>query len=89
MEDKWAEHVARVGELKIAYRVLVGQTERKGVIGRHRRKFVAFLECHAALIDSYVRTFRDNLFAPFSQVKQSKKNIQWGNIIIINHAETE
>ena len=67
----------------------VGQPERKRIIVRHKRKFFALLECHAALIGRYIQTFRDNISAPSSPAKQSKKNIQWGNSIIINFAETE
>jgi hypothetical protein len=33
------------------------------------------LRCHAALIFSYLPTFRDNLSVPYSRVKQSTKNI--------------
>jgi hypothetical protein len=32
------------------------------------------LECNAALIGGYFRTFRDNLSVPSSWVKQSRKN---------------
>jgi hypothetical protein len=34
----WAGHVARMGEKKNAYRILVGKPERKRPPGRHRRK---------------------------------------------------
>ena len=85
MEDKLAEQVARMGDLKISYRVLIGQAERKRIIGRRKRKFFAFLESHAALIGRHLRTFRDNISAPSSRVKLSKKNIQWGNNIIKKH----
>jgi len=30
---RWAEHVARVGEMKHAYRILVGKPERKKPLG--------------------------------------------------------
>ena len=35
---KWAGHVARVGERKGVYRVLVGKPEGKRPLGRTRRK---------------------------------------------------
>lgn len=89
MEDKWADQVARMGELNISYRVLVGQPERKRITGRYNGKSFGFLECHVALIGSYLCTFRNNLSAPFSLVKQSKKNITCGNSIVIKLAETE
>jgi hypothetical protein len=46
------EQVARMRELKIAYRVLVGHPERKRIIGRQKRKFFDSLECQAVLISS-------------------------------------
>ena len=33
----WAGHVARVGETRGVYRILVGKPERKGPLGRPRR----------------------------------------------------
>jgi len=37
---RWAGHVARVGERKGVYRVLVGKPEGKGPLGRPRRRWV-------------------------------------------------
>jgi hypothetical protein len=37
---RWAGHVARMGEKKNAYRLLVGKPERKILLGRSRRKWV-------------------------------------------------
>jgi hypothetical protein len=37
---KWAGHVARMGEKKNAYRILVQSQERKRPLGRPRRKLV-------------------------------------------------
>jgi hypothetical protein len=34
---RWAGHVARMGEKKNAYRILVGKPERKKPLGRPRR----------------------------------------------------
>ena len=34
---RWAGHVARMGERRSAYRVLVGRSEGKRSLGRHRR----------------------------------------------------
>jgi hypothetical protein len=35
---RWAGHVARMREKRIAYRILVGKTEGKRPLGRPRRK---------------------------------------------------
>jgi hypothetical protein len=37
---RWAEHVARMGEKRNAYRILVGNPERKRPLGRARRRWV-------------------------------------------------
>ena len=37
---RWAGHVARMGEERDAYRVLVGKPEGKRLLGRPRRKLV-------------------------------------------------
>jgi len=37
---RWAGHVARMGEERGAYRVLVGKPERKRPMGRLRRRWV-------------------------------------------------
>jgi hypothetical protein len=37
---RWAGHVARMGEKRNAYRILVGKTERKRPLGRPRRRWV-------------------------------------------------
>jgi hypothetical protein len=37
---RWAEHVARMGEKRNAYRVLVGKLERKRLLGRPRRRWL-------------------------------------------------
>ena len=37
---RWAGHVARVGEERGAYRVLVGKPEEKRPLGRPRRRWV-------------------------------------------------
>jgi hypothetical protein len=36
---RWVGHVARVGEKRGVYRVLVGKPEGKRPLGRHRRKW--------------------------------------------------
>jgi hypothetical protein len=36
----WAGNVARMGEKRNAYRILVGKAERKSQLGRPRRKWV-------------------------------------------------
>jgi hypothetical protein len=37
---RWAGHVARMGEKKNAYRILVGKPEGKRPLGRPRRRLV-------------------------------------------------
>ena len=37
---RWARHVARMGEERVAYRVLVGKPEGKRPLGRSRRRWV-------------------------------------------------
>jgi hypothetical protein len=37
---RWARHVARIGEKKNAYKILVGKSEGKRTLGRSRRKWV-------------------------------------------------
>jgi hypothetical protein len=37
---RWAGHVARIGEKKNAYRILVGKPEGKTILGRPRRRWV-------------------------------------------------
>jgi len=36
---KWVGHVARMGERRGVYRVLVGKPERKRPLGRHKRRW--------------------------------------------------
>jgi hypothetical protein len=36
---RWAERVARTGERRSLYRVLVGKPERKGPLGKPRRRW--------------------------------------------------
>jgi hypothetical protein len=37
---RWAGHVARMGETRNAYRILVGKQEGKRPLGRRRRRWV-------------------------------------------------
>ena len=37
---RWAGHVARIGEERVVYRVLVGKLEVKRPLGRPRRRWV-------------------------------------------------
>jgi hypothetical protein len=37
---RWAGHVARMGETRNAYRILVGKPERKRPLGKPRRRWV-------------------------------------------------
>jgi hypothetical protein len=41
---KWAGHVARTGEKRNAYRLLVGKPERRRPLGRPRRRWVDNIE---------------------------------------------
>jgi hypothetical protein len=41
---RWAGHVARMGEERNAYRLLVGKQEGKKPLGRPRRRWVDILE---------------------------------------------
>jgi len=41
---RWAEHVARVGEKKGVYSVLVGKPEGKRSLGRPRRRWKDFIK---------------------------------------------
>jgi hypothetical protein len=36
---RWAEHVARMGGSRCVYRALVGEPERKRILGRPRRRW--------------------------------------------------
>jgi hypothetical protein len=40
MRMRWAGHVARMGEKRNAYRILVGKPEGKRPLGRPRRRWV-------------------------------------------------
>jgi hypothetical protein len=41
---RWAGHVARMGEKRNAYRILVGKPERKRPLGRPRRRWVDIIK---------------------------------------------
>jgi hypothetical protein len=36
---RWARHLARIGERRCVYRILVGKSEGKRPLGRHRRRW--------------------------------------------------
>ena len=36
---RWAEHVARIGQRRCAYRILMGKTQGKRPLGRARRRW--------------------------------------------------
>jgi len=42
---RWEGHVARMGERRDAYRVLVGKPDRKRPLGRHKRRWRIILKC--------------------------------------------
>jgi len=37
---RWVGHVARMGEERVVYRVLLGKQEGRRPLGRHRRRWV-------------------------------------------------
>jgi hypothetical protein len=37
---RWAEHVARMGDMRNVYRLLVGKPEGKRPLGRSRRRWI-------------------------------------------------
>jgi hypothetical protein len=39
MRIRWAGHVARIGETRNAYKILIGKPERKKPLGRFRRRW--------------------------------------------------
>jgi len=41
---RWEGHVARMGERRDAYRVLVGKPDRKRPLGRHKRRWRIILK---------------------------------------------
>jgi hypothetical protein len=43
---RWAGHVARMGETKNAYRILVGKPERMRPLGRPRRRWMDNIKMH-------------------------------------------
>jgi hypothetical protein len=53
---RWAEHVARMGEKRNVYRLLVGKSEGKRPLGRPRRRWIVnikmdFLEIGVSVVD--------------------------------------
>jgi hypothetical protein len=36
---RWTEHVTRIGEMRNAYKILVGKPERKSPLGRSRHRW--------------------------------------------------
>jgi hypothetical protein len=36
---RWAEHLTRMGEMRNAYSIFFGKPERKGPLGKHRRRW--------------------------------------------------
>jgi hypothetical protein len=49
---RWAEHVARMGEERNVYRVLIGKPEGKRPLGRPRRKWEEEIRLDLKEIDS-------------------------------------
>jgi hypothetical protein len=55
---RWAEYVARMGERRGVYRVLVGKLEGKRPLGRHNRRWeynikLDLQEVGCGVVDSY------------------------------------
>jgi hypothetical protein len=36
---RWVRHIARMGDMKMAYKISIGKPERKGPLGRPRRRW--------------------------------------------------
>jgi hypothetical protein len=51
---RWAEHEARMGEKRNAYRILVENPEGKKPLGRPRRKWVTILKLILERLDGMV-----------------------------------
>jgi hypothetical protein len=49
---RWAGHVARIGEKRTAYRILVGKPEGKRPLGRARRRWVDNIKIDLSEIES-------------------------------------
>jgi hypothetical protein len=49
---RWAGHVARMGEKRTGYRILVGKPESKRPLGRPRRRWVDNIKMAAQLAAS-------------------------------------
>jgi hypothetical protein len=56
---RWAGHVARMGEERNAYWILVGKPERKRPLGRPRRRWVDNIKIHLREIGWYVMDWID------------------------------
>jgi hypothetical protein len=50
---RWAGHVARTGEKRHAYRILVGNPEGKRSLGRRRRRWVNNIKMHLREMEWY------------------------------------
>jgi hypothetical protein len=48
---RWAGHVARMGETRNAYRILVGKPEGKRPLGRPRRRWVDNIKIDLRVIE--------------------------------------
>jgi hypothetical protein len=53
---RWAGHVARMGEKRNAYRLLVGKPERKGPLERPRRRWVDNIRMNLGEVDGVMWT---------------------------------
>jgi hypothetical protein len=64
---RWAEHVARMGEGRGAYRVLVGRPEGKRPLGRPRRRWE----------DNIKLDLRDMLISGTNWIQLAQDRVQW------------
>jgi hypothetical protein len=53
---RWAGHIARIGENRNAYRILVGRPEEKGPLGRPRFRWVDNFKIDLREIDGLDRS---------------------------------
>jgi hypothetical protein len=59
---RWAGHVARMGEKKNVYRLLVGKPERKRPLGRPRRRWMDNIKMDPRFISNTTSTVRYNMY---------------------------
>jgi hypothetical protein len=64
---RWAEHVARMGEVRGVYRVLVGKPEGKRTLGRLRRRWE----------DNIKMDVRETVINGMNWIRLTQNMVQW------------